>query len=83
MSWHAAHGNPDPFAKPAKPGDEFGCWVVVRMVAPRHPRYGLRALFRCKRCSTERIAVIAQLRHKPPVTHRSCAVPANVVRGQS
>lgn len=73
MSWHGRwrKGQVDPFAKPAKPGEAFGCFVVVAMVEP-DAHYGLRARVRCARCGHERISVLAKLRHQPRESHRGC-----------
>jgi len=74
MSWHGKWrpGDPDPFSKPAKAGDTFGCFVVVRLAVP-DAHYGLRAIVRCSACGHERTSVLAQLRHNPPKTHRGCS----------
>lgn len=80
MSWHGYHHpeRPDPFARPAKPGDAIGFYVVVRMVAPDR-QAGLRAIVRCTRCRQERTAVLTQLRHsmekKRQRNHKGCARP--------
>lgn len=71
MSWHARWGKPDPYAKPAKPGDVFGIFRVVRLAEP-DAHYGLRAVVRCSHCGHERTSVLAQLRHAPPIGHRGC-----------
>lgn len=73
MSWFSVHrpDQPDPHSKPAKPGDAFGIFVILAMVAS-HPHYGLRARVRCSLCGFERIDVLAQLRHHVPKTHRGC-----------
>lgn len=72
MSWHARWGNKDPFAKPARPGDVFGIFVVTDTTLKPDPHYGLRVRARCSLCGYRRIVVLAQLRHKPPTTHRGC-----------
>lgn len=73
MSWHGAwhKSKPDPFAKPARPGDQFGCYDVVRHVEP-DAHYGLRVLVRCRACGGERVMVLAVLRYAPPKRHRGC-----------
>jgi hypothetical protein len=73
MSWHGRwdKSRPDPYAKPAKPGDVFGVWTVVRM-AKTHPRYGLCALVRCCRCGFQRDYTLSQLRYKEPTRHQGC-----------
>lgn len=73
MSWHGVHrkGQTDPFSKPAKKGDRFGIWKVVRMVEP-DAHYGLRACVTCVDCSAVQTVVLAQVRHRKPTTHRGC-----------
>lgn len=73
MSWHARWGKRDPFAKPAKVGDAFGIFEVIDTSTKPDPHYGLRARVRCIRCGHERVSVLAQLRYRPPLTHRGCS----------
>lgn len=72
MSWHARWGRPDPYAKPVKRGDRFGCWEVVKMVTP-DPHSGYRALCRCARCGFEAIKGVPWIRYQKPATHRGCS----------
>lgn len=72
MSWRGVGGKPDPFAKPAKVGDRFGCFVVIDTALQSHPHYGIQAKVRCERCGFERVHVLAQLRWKPRAGHRGC-----------
>lgn len=83
MSWHAAHGNPDPFLKPAKVGEVNGPWETIAD-AGTHPHYGVQIKVRCSLCGAERVVVQTQLRHrwkraKPDarvVKHRGCGKAA-------
>ena len=73
MSWRGRwdKSRPDPYSKPAAPGETFGVWTVVRM-STTHPRYGLRALVRCSVCGYRRDYTIALLRFKRPKRHKDC-----------
>ncbi len=72
MIWHARWGRSNPQAKPAKIGDVFGIFEVIDTAPLPDPHYGIRAKVRCSRCGCERVSILAQLRHKPPVSHRGC-----------
>ena len=79
MSWHAAHGRPDPYRKTVTVGEVIGCWEVLREAAT-DPHYGVRVEVRCVHCGKREHKVLAQLRYAVklaaergrPLGHRSC-----------
>lgn len=75
MSWHGRWNkkDPDPFAKPAEIGDRFGIFKVVNTSVSPHPHYGIRVLVECVHCGHERTSVLAEIRHRNPLSHRGCA----------
>jgi hypothetical protein len=64
-------------------GDQFGIFKVIDTSPLPDPHFGIRVKVRCTRCGFERINVLAQLRYKPPVTHRSCGKKAGVEEKRS